>query len=160
MIALKDYRVEVVLVIIFCFFLLGIVVLIYFYRVSFLNVLRFNVWWWFFEINKLMLFKVRKKKEYCRFFVLLKGFLFYICYYKILIKFLGMIFVLILRRGFYRVVFSYFILFYRWNIIIRIIDWLSYIYCLRLFKFWVLWLLLLVWFFGLVELFFIWYKDN
>lgn len=62
MIVLKDYRVEVVLVIIFCFFSLGIVVLIYFYRVSFLNVLGFNVWLWFFEINKLMLFKVCKKK--------------------------------------------------------------------------------------------------
>lgn len=88
MIVLKDYRVEVVLVIIFCFFLLGIVVLIYFYRVSFLNVLGFNVWLWFFEINKLMLLKYVKS----RFFVLLKGFLFYICYYKILIKFLEMIF--------------------------------------------------------------------
>lgn len=48
-----------------------------------------------------------------RFLVLSKGFLPYICYYKTLTKFLEMTLALILRRGLYRVVFSYIILFYR-----------------------------------------------
>lgn len=65
-----------------------------------------------FEINKSMPFKVRKKRHR-RFLVLSKGFLPYICYYKTLTKFLGMTLALILRRGLYRVVFSYIILFYR-----------------------------------------------
>lgn len=53
------------------------------------------------------------KKEHRRFLVLSKGFLPYIRYYKTLTKFLGMTLALILRRGLYRVVFSYIILFYR-----------------------------------------------
>lgn len=53
------------------------------------------------------------KKRHRRFLVLSKGFLPYICYYKTLTKFLGMTLALLLRRGLYRVVFSYIILFYR-----------------------------------------------
>lgn len=66
---------------------------------------------------------------------------------------------LILKRGPYRVIFSFIMLFYRWNIITRITDWSLHTPHRRLLKYWVLWLLSLDWFCGLVELFFTWHRE-